>query len=43
MEAHTTLATAMNRVGAKSNTGEGGTSNLIHLNLNDFRNNVIFN
>ena len=24
MEAHTTLAVAMNRVGAKSNTGEGG-------------------
>ena len=26
METHTTLAVAMNRVGAKSNTGEGGTS-----------------
>ena len=25
-EAHTTLAIAMNRVGAKSNTGEGGLS-----------------
>lgn len=24
IEAHTTLAIAMNRVGAKSNTGEGG-------------------
>ena len=24
MEAHTALAKAMNRVGAKSNTGEGG-------------------
>jgi glutamate synthase domain-containing protein 2 len=25
-EAHTTLATAMDRIGAKSNTGEGGNS-----------------
>lgn len=24
IEAHTTLAIAMNRIGAKSNTGEGG-------------------
>ena len=24
MEAHTTLAIAMNKIGAKSNTGEGG-------------------
>lgn len=24
METHTTLAMAMNRIGAKSNTGEGG-------------------
>jgi glutamate synthase (NADPH/NADH) large chain len=27
-EAHTTLAIAMNRIGAKSNTGEGGEDEL---------------
>ena len=30
IEAHTTMAVAMNRVGAKSNTGEGGTHNDYH-------------
>lgn len=33
MEAHTALAKAMNRVGAKSNTGEGGMLRIsFHLN-----------
>lgn len=31
-EAHTTLAMAMNRVGAKSNTGEGGENPERYLN-----------
>ncbi len=30
-EAHTTLAIAMNRIGAKSNTGEGGESSHRYL------------
>ena len=31
IEAHTTLAIAMNTVGGKSNTGEGGELSLIHI------------
>jgi glutamate synthase domain-containing protein 2 len=37
-EAHTTLAVAMNRIGAKSNTGEGGTFiTCMKNNINIFR------
>lgn len=32
LEAHTTLAVAMNRVGGKSNTGEGGENADRYLN-----------
>lgn len=32
LEAHTTLAIAMNRVGGKSNTGEGGENADRYLN-----------
>jgi len=32
IEAHTTLAIAMNRIGAKSNTGEGGENPDRYLN-----------
>jgi len=30
IEAHTSLAIAMNKIGGKSNTGEGGT-NVLHV------------
>jgi glutamate synthase (NADPH/NADH) len=33
IEAHTTLAIAMNRVGAKSNTGEGGENAERYMNM----------
>ena len=39
MEAHTTLASAMNSIGGKSNTGEGGIktpSNYSGISLNLF-------
>ena len=32
LESHTTLAIAMNRIGAKSNTGEGGENAERYLN-----------
>lgn len=32
IEAHTTLAIAMNRIGAKSNTGEGGENAERYMN-----------
>ncbi|KAK7486587.1 hypothetical protein BaRGS_00022112, partial [Batillaria attramentaria] len=35
IEAHTTLAIGMNRLGAKSNTGEGGENSERYLNQND--------
>ena len=31
IEAHSAMAVAMNRVGAKSNTGEGGTKNELKM------------
>ena len=34
-EAHSTLAVAMNRLGGKSNTGEGGENEERYLNQND--------
>lgn len=37
LEAHTTLAIAMNRIGGKSNTGEGGE------NADRYLNQVLFN
>jgi len=39
IEAHTTLAIAMNRIGGKSNTGEGGENadRLAHLFLSEFK------
>lgn len=41
LEAHTTLAIAMNRIGGKSNTGEGGENADRYLNqVNIFLNNV---
>jgi glutamate synthase domain-containing protein 2 len=33
IEAHSTLAIAMNRIGGKSNTGEGGI-NILDLSIN---------
>jgi glutamate synthase domain-containing protein 2 len=46
LEAHTTLAVAMNRVGGKSNTGEGGNQYIlfccIKFILNKFINKVMF-
>ena len=39
-EAHTTLAIAMNRIGAKSNTGEGGESPDRYLSTTDPDNNA---
>ena len=35
IEAHSTLAIAMNRLGGKSNTGEGGENEDRYLNQND--------
>ena len=35
MEAHSTLAVAMNRLGGKSNTGEGGEDEERYLDQND--------
>ena len=39
IEAHSTLAVAMNRLGGKSNTGEGGENESRYLNQNDSNNN----
>lgn len=39
-EAHTSLAIAMNRMGAKSNTGEGGENSSRYLNQSDPENNM---
>ena len=39
IEAHSTLAVAMNRLGGKSNTGEGGENEERYLNQNDAENN----
>ncbi len=36
-EAHTTLAIAMNRIGAKSNTGEGGEDERRYERLAEWR------
>ncbi|KAJ1362991.1 hypothetical protein KIN20_022733 [Parelaphostrongylus tenuis] len=40
LEAHTTLAIAMNRIGAKSNTGEGGERPERYANDQDVNNNL---
>ena len=39
IEAHSTLAIAMNRLGGKSNTGEGGENEDRYLNQDDPNNN----
>ena len=39
IEAHSTLAVAMNRLGGKSNTGEGGENEDRYLNQDDPNNN----
>lgn len=39
-EAHTTLAVAMNRIGAKSNTGEGGEKPERYVKNQDENNNL---
>ena len=39
IEAHSTLAVAMNRLGGKSNTGEGGENEERYLNQSDAENN----
>ena len=39
IEAHSTLAVAMNRLGGKSNTGEGGENEERYLNVSDPQNN----
>ena len=39
IEAHSTLAVAMNRLGGKSNTGEGGENEERYLDQNDANNN----
>ena len=39
IEAHSTLAVAMNRLGGKSNTGEGGENEERYLNQSDANNN----